>query len=90
MPLGAVVVHADDGHRLALRCVLGGDRIQRGDGGGVPDVRVAHVDDDVGGVAHVVELVHQVIAGGEEQLSPDRVDAGVGGSLGSNSLKNEL
>src|SRR5690606_35409842 len=45
-----------------------------GDGGGVPDVGAGEGDDDVVGVVLVVELVDEVVGGGEEQLAGDRVD----------------
>ena len=75
MPLGAGVVEPDDLDGLALALVLGGDRVERGDGGGVPDVGVGQVDDDPVGVLGVLELGVEVVAGGEEQLAGDAVDA---------------
>ncbi len=74
MAVEAGVVQAPDLHPLALGGVLGLDGVQRRHGGGVPDVRVGHVDDHVLGVAGVVELVDQIVAGGEEQLAADLVD----------------
>src|SRR3546814_14351140 len=64
--LRAVVVHTSDGDRLAFGGVLGGDGVEGGNGGGIPDVRAAHVDDDVVWVACVVALVGQAVAGGED------------------------
>ncbi len=75
--LGGGRVQTDDGDGLALGGVSGGDRVEGPDGGGVPDVRVGQVDDDVFRVSDVVELVDQVVAGGEEQFATDGVDAGV-------------
>src|SRR5690606_20964380 len=69
-------VQADDPRRLAARGVLGGDRVQRGHRRGVPDVRPRQVDDHLVRVAHVVELIHEIVAGGEEQLAAHLVDAG--------------
>src|SRR3569623_762539 len=76
MTIRAVVVQADDGHALALGRVLAGDGVERGDGRGIPDVRLAHVDDDVPRIAHVVELVDEIVTAGEEQLPTHRVHAG--------------
>src|SRR5680860_1805938 len=75
VPLRAGVVEADDLDGLALAAVLGRDRVQGGDGGGVPDVGVGQVDDDVRRGAGIVELVDEVVAGGEEQLTVDGIDA---------------
>jgi hypothetical protein len=69
----AGLVEADDLNRLAAGGVLGLHGVQRGDAGGVPDVRVGQVDDDVVGIAGVVEPGDQVVAGGEEQLPGDGV-----------------
>ncbi|MGB7980006.1 MAG: hypothetical protein WCF36_04350 [Candidatus Nanopelagicales bacterium] len=73
----ALVVESDDAYVLALVVVLGGDGVEGGDGGCVPDVGLGQVDDHVLGVADVVELVDEVVAGGEAQLAEDAVDAGV-------------
>lgn len=67
--LGGILVEANDFDVLAPGVVLGGDRVQRGDGGRTPDVGVRHVDDDDIRIPGVVELVDQVIAGGEKQLA---------------------
>src|SRR5690606_23907020 len=49
------------------------DRIQRGDGRGIPQVRVVQVDDDMLWILRIVELRVQVVGGGEEQLAIDHV-----------------
>src|SRR4051794_17045865 len=51
VPGPARLVEADDVDLLALLVVLELDRIERGDGGRIVDLRVAEVDDDVLGVA---------------------------------------
>jgi hypothetical protein len=46
--------------------VLGGNRVWGGDGGRVPDVYLRHVDDDVGGIAGVIDLDDdRIVAGGK-------------------------
>lgn len=72
--VGTRVVQADDLHVLATLGVLRPDGVQRGDGGGVPDVGGGQVDDDLVGVACVVEPADEVVGGGEEQLAGDGVD----------------
>src|SRR5690606_41150896 len=52
---GAVPVEADDLDLLAAFLVLGGDGVEGGNGGGVPDVGVGEVDDHVVGITGVVE-----------------------------------
>ena len=74
--LGAGVVEADDGDVLALAGVLG--RMASS----VATVEASQMwEPDMSmttsfGVADVVELVDEVVAGGEEQLAVDGVDAG--------------
>ena len=70
---GAGVVEADDLHVFAVVVVFLGDGVQRGDGGGVPEVGGVHVDDDVFGVQGVFELGVEVVGGGEEQFAVDHV-----------------
>ena len=53
VPLLAGVVETDDGDVLALGLVLGMDGVQRSDRGGIPDMRLRQVSDDVLGVADV-------------------------------------
>jgi hypothetical protein len=65
--VGAGVVQADDLDGLATLDVLVLDCVQRGDRGGVPNVRGGQVDDDPVGVTCVVELADEVVGGGEEQ-----------------------
>ena len=81
-------VEPDDLDGLALALVLGGDGVEGGDGGGVPDVGVGEVDDDVVGVVGVVELGVEVVAGGEEQLAGDPVDGGGGAVASSTSSRS--
>ena len=78
VPRGARRVEPDDHDRLVLAVVLGGDGVEGGDSGGVPDVGGGEVDDDVVGVVGVLELGVEVVAGGEEQLAGDPVDGGGG------------
>ena len=66
----------DDLDGLALALVLGGDGVERGDRGRVPDVRRRQVDDDAVGVVGILELGVEVVAGGEEELAGDGVDRG--------------
>src|SRR4051794_11570014 len=73
---GAGVVEADDLRGLALALVLGGDGVECGDGGGVPNVGVGEVNDDLVGVVGVLELGVQVVAGGEEQFTGHSIDRG--------------
>src|SRR5699024_10380912 len=68
--LEARTVEADDAHLLVAGGVLRLHRIEGGDGRGVPDVGLGEVDDHRRGVAGVVELVDEIVAGGPEQLAP--------------------
>src|SRR5690349_11735572 len=74
VPEPARLVHADDRRRLPPRRVFGGDGVECGDGGGVPDGGFGQVDHDVVGVVGVVELEDEVVAGGEEELAVHSVD----------------
>nr|WP_243760831.1 hypothetical protein [Propioniciclava sp. MC1595] len=56
--------------------------VQGGDGRGVPDVAVGEVDDEPIRVAQVVELVDQIVAGGEEHLAAHLVRAHPGRGVG--------
>src|SRR3954469_21242337 len=70
-------VQPDDLDVLAALRVLELDGVERGDRGGVEDLGLAEVDDDVLRVTGIVELVDEIVAGGEEQRALDRIDPGV-------------
>src|SRR5699024_6034304 len=62
-------------------CVLRLHRIEGRDGRGVPDVGLGEVDDHRRGIAGVVELVDEIVAGGPEQLALHGVAADVDGAV---------
>src|SRR5699024_8208341 len=66
-------VQSSDLDVLAVVAVLLLHRVQRRNGRGVPQVGPGQVDDNVLGVLGVLELGVQIVGGGPEELTVDRV-----------------
>ena len=59
---GAEPIQAHDLHLHAVAVVLLPDRIQRGDRGGIPDLRLSEINSDMTGRIGVIKAINQVIA----------------------------
>ncbi len=73
MSIGRILVEADYLDLLTLSPVFGGDGVESGDTGGIPDVRFGHVDHHPVRITDVVELVDKVVARGEEQFAAHQI-----------------
>lgn len=75
MEITAAQIQSFNGHVRAIALVAIFDPIQRGDAGGIPDLRVSEIDNDGFRILCVIKVLKQIVAAGKKTVARARYNA---------------